>query len=136
MRNDVRIGMFIGIGLVFVGWVLFALYSETPQQRRQRQLAGTPVVSKSAPVLPVSSPQAISKPPVPVVQPAAEESKPAAPKPAQQIHVVQPGQTLSSISSLYYGKADGWQKILDANPDVLQNVSQLRPGMRLKIPPK
>jgi nucleoid-associated protein YgaU len=142
MRKDVRIGMFVGIGLVFVGWVLFALYSETPQQRRQKQLAGTPAVSKSA-SKPASKPSAsvpvtqpAPKPPVPAVLPPTEEPKPTEPKPAQQIHVVEPGQTLSAISTLYYGRADGWQKILEANSDLLQNPSQIRPGMRLKIPPK
>lgn len=128
--------MFVGIGLVFVGWVLFALYSETPQQRRQKQLAGVPAVSKPAPKPSVPATQPAPKPPVPAVQTPAEEPKPAEPKPAQQIHVVEPGQTLSAISTLYYGRADGWQKILEANPDLLQNPSQIRPGMRLKVPPK
>jgi nucleoid-associated protein YgaU len=128
--------MFVGIGLVFVGWVLFALYSETPQQRRQKQMAVEPAVSKPTPKpsVPVTQPE--PKPPVPAVSPPAEQSKPTEPKPAQQIHVVEPGQTLSAISTLYYGRADGWQKILEANPDLLQNPSQIRPGMRLKIPPK
>jgi nucleoid-associated protein YgaU len=131
--------MFVGIGLVFVGWVLFALYSETPQQRRQKQLANEPAVSKPVSKPSVSAPvtQPAPKPPVPIVSPPpAEEPKPTEPKPAQQIHVVEPGQTLSAISTLYYGRADGWQKILDANSDLLQNPSQIRPGMRLKIPPK
>jgi nucleoid-associated protein YgaU len=127
--------MFIGIALVFVGWVMFALYSETPQQRRQKQLANEPSVSKSAPKPSVPVTQPAPKPPIPV-QPSAEEPKPVEPKPAQQIHVVQSGETLSSISTLYYSRADGWQKILEANSDLLQNPSQIRPGMRLKIPAK
>ena len=128
--------MFVGIGLVFIGWVLFALYSETPQQRRQKQLAGVPAVSKSAPKPSVPVTQPAPKPPVPAVEPPTEEPRPTEPKPAQQIHIVEAGQTLSSISTLYYGRADGWQKILEANSDLLQNPSQIRPGMRLKIPPK
>jgi nucleoid-associated protein YgaU len=136
MRKDVKIGMFIGIGLVFIGWVLFALYSETPQQRRQKQLAVEPGVSKPATKPAPKSPAPAAKPTVPVVSTPSEEPKPTESKPAGQVHIVQPGQTLSAISTQYYGRADGWQKILDANPDVLQNASQLRPGMRLKIPPK
>jgi nucleoid-associated protein YgaU len=130
--------MFIGIGLVFVGWVLFALYSETPQQRRQKRLANEPAVSQSMPVspAPASSPQTLPKPPAQPVQPPAEEAAPAEPKPEVQIHIVQPGETLSSIAGLYYGRADDWQKILEANFDLLQNPAQIRPGMRLKIPPK
>jgi len=123
--------MFIGIGLVFVGWVLFALYSETPGQRRQKQLTAAPPVSKSAPKSSAPVTQPAPKLPVEPVGPVPEELKPA-----QQIHVVESGQTLSAISTLYYGRADGWQKILEANPDLLQNPSQIRPGMRLKIPPK
>jgi len=135
--------MFIGIALVFVGWVLFALYSETPQQRRQKQLAGEPAVPKSAPKpsasVPVTQPEPKPSEPVqtpPAEQPKPAESKPARQKPAAQIHVVQTGETLSSIAGLYYGSPADWQKILDANSDILQNPSQIRPGMRLKIPPK
>ena len=49
-------------------------------------------------------------------------------------HTVQSGDTLSGISYQYYGTEHKWQKILDANRDVIIDVKNLRPGMRLIIP--
>ncbi|MHC4086254.1 MAG: LysM peptidoglycan-binding domain-containing protein [Planctomycetota bacterium] len=49
-------------------------------------------------------------------------------------HTVQNGDTLSGISYQYYGAEHKWQKILDANRDVIQNVNHLRLGVRLIIP--
>jgi nucleoid-associated protein YgaU len=50
------------------------------------------------------------------------------------MHVVQPGETLSSISSRYYGTPNLWQKILDANRSALDNPRTLHPGQTLTIP--
>ena len=49
-------------------------------------------------------------------------------------HTVQNGDTLSAISYQYYGSEHKWQKILDANRNVIQNVNNLRLGVRLIIP--
>ncbi len=49
-------------------------------------------------------------------------------------HTVQSGDTLSGISYQYYGSEHKWQKILDANKNVITDVKNLRPGMRLIIP--
>jgi nucleoid-associated protein YgaU len=135
MRKDVKTGMFIGIGLVFVGWVLFALFSDSLQDRRQKQMANELPVS--APAGQLTTTKSAGNPPQ-QKQPVTETPKPV-PAPVQaveKIHVVEAGQTLSSISTLYYGKGDQWNRIIEANSDVLKNPSQLRPGMRLKIPAK
>jgi nucleoid-associated protein YgaU len=132
MRKDVKTGLFIGIGIVFVSWVLFALYSDSLQERRQKQLAGQPAV-------PSAALQQTSQPAETSPQPAGQVVKPTqqpAPAASVQIHVVEAGQTLSSISALYYGSGEQWPKILEANKDILQSPAQLRPGMRLKIPAK
>lgn len=50
------------------------------------------------------------------------------------IHVVQDGQTLSHISRIYYGSPGQWQRIYEANLDVVPNVNRLRPGTELVIP--
>jgi nucleoid-associated protein YgaU len=132
MRNDVRTGMFIGAGLVFVGWVLFALFSDTPQQRRQKQLANepSPTVSQLMPSKKQAEPTLTS------TQNPAVPTRPDTSPAKEKIHIVQPGETLSSISSLYYGTPDNWQKIVQANSDVLRDSAQIRPGMRLKIKEK
>jgi len=50
------------------------------------------------------------------------------------IHYVQKGETLSEISRHYYGSANKWQKIIEANRSTLADPDKLREGMRLVIP--
>ena len=52
----------------------------------------------------------------------------------QKFHIVREGETLSEISHKFYGSANKWQKILDANRDVVEDVSKLKPGTKLIIP--
>lgn len=52
----------------------------------------------------------------------------------KRFHVVQKDQTLSSISRIYYGSPNQWQKIVNANPDLIPNPNKIKPGMKLIIP--
>ncbi|MHC4842880.1 MAG: LysM peptidoglycan-binding domain-containing protein [Planctomycetota bacterium] len=52
----------------------------------------------------------------------------------QRIHVVSQGETLSSISSLYYGTSTKVNKIFEANRDKLKNPNDIMTGMLLVIP--
>ena len=58
----------------------------------------------------------------------AEKIKP------QRFHIIQEGETLSEISRKYYDSARKWQKILEANRDLIDDVSKLKPGTKLIIP--
>jgi nucleoid-associated protein YgaU len=51
-----------------------------------------------------------------------------------RIHIVEEGQTLSGIAYKYYGSANKWRKIFDANRSRLKDANTLVPGMRLTIP--
>jgi TPR repeat protein/nucleoid-associated protein YgaU len=51
-----------------------------------------------------------------------------------RFHTVAEGDSLSRISMRYYGTANRWQEIFQANRDVLQGNSALRIGMQLRIP--
>jgi len=51
-------------------------------------------------------------------------------------YTVQPGDTLSLIARQAYGDAQLWRIIFEANQDILNDPSRLRPGQVLKIPPK
>ncbi len=53
---------------------------------------------------------------------------------SQKIHIVQKGDTLSSISAKYYGSAKQWRKIVAANRDNLPDPNRLIPGVKLIIP--
>ncbi|MCK4283598.1 MAG: LysM peptidoglycan-binding domain-containing protein [Candidatus Brocadiae bacterium] len=73
---------------------------------------------------------------VPAERRVAEEQRRSEPEPLPEIiHVVQKGETLSHISQKYYGTSRSWRVILDANKRVLTDPRQLRPDMKLMIPP-
>ncbi len=52
----------------------------------------------------------------------------------QKFHIVREGETLSEISRKYYDSANKWQKILEANRQIIKDVNKLRPGIKLIIP--
>ncbi len=52
----------------------------------------------------------------------------------QKFHIVREGETLSKISSLYYGSGGKWQKILDSNRNTITDANKIKPGMKLIIP--
>ena len=54
--------------------------------------------------------------------------------PYTQTHVVQSGETLSKIAQQYYGDAALYDKIFQANRDVLKDPNKIFPGQKLKIP--
>ncbi len=60
----------------------------------------------------------------------------AAPRTTQSVeYVVQPGDTLGGIAKTYYNSSALWEVILDANRSLLTRPQDLRPGMKLIIPP-
>ena len=66
--------------------------------------------------------------PKPQPTPAVEE------QPQEVFYEVQPGDTLSGIALKYYGKANEYMKIFDANRDILDNPDLIKPGQKLRIP--
>lgn len=54
--------------------------------------------------------------------------------PEVRTHTVVSGETLSKIAKHYYGNANAWSKIFDANKDKLKNPDLIHPGQVLKIP--
>ena len=52
----------------------------------------------------------------------------------RRFHIVRKGETLSDISYRYYGSANKWKKILEANRFRLKDASKLKPGTKLTIP--
>lgn len=54
--------------------------------------------------------------------------------PAQRIHKVVVGDTLSKIAQTYYGKASDYMKIFEANKDKLKDPDKIFPGQELIIP--
>ncbi|GEM_PF-5006699 len=69
---------------------------------------------------------------------AAPTSAPAATSSGEEkIYVVEAGDTLAVIAQKQYGDSSLWQKIYEANKDVIgNNPDSIQVGMKLKIPPK
>ena len=49
-------------------------------------------------------------------------------------YTVQAGDTLSKISKEFYGDANSYMKIFQANREHLDNPNEIKPGQKLVIP--
>ncbi|WP_207435581.1 LysM peptidoglycan-binding domain-containing protein [Sabulibacter ruber] len=79
------------------------------------------------------APQPAAKP---VAQPAAAAPQPAAApaQPAFDTYTVKSGDSLSKIAKNFYGDAQQWHKIHQANLDKIKNPDLIEVGWQLKIP--
>jgi LysM repeat protein len=66
-------------------------------------------------------------------QQSAHESGPAS---GGQTYTVKAGDTLSKISKQFYGDANSYMDIFNANQDKLNDPNKIFPGQQLVIPPK
>jgi nucleoid-associated protein YgaU len=66
--------------------------------------------------------------------PAGGVGGPAGPASAPRTYTVQKGDTLSKISKQYYGDANQYMKIFDANKDKLKDPDKIQVGQVLNIP--
>lgn len=55
---------------------------------------------------------------------------------ATKIYEVVSGDSLSKIAKREYGNAKEWNRIFEANKDILKDPNKIYPGQKLKIPPK
>lgn len=58
------------------------------------------------------------------------------PEPEAQFHTVVRGDTLSAISKKFYGDANKYNTIFEANKPMLTHPDKIYPGQVLRIPPK
>ena len=79
---------------------------------------------------PVAVPVRAEPPPAPAA--AAVSPAPAA---STSVHVVQPGETLGTISARYYGTPAKWSVLFNANRDRVPDANNVRVGTRLDVPP-
>lgn len=70
--------------------------------------------------------------------PPSARAAPAAPEAASaasaRLHVVRSGDTLSSLAKRYYGDAQRWIDLLEANREQLSGPDDVRVGQKLRIP--
>ncbi len=53
-----------------------------------------------------------------------------------EFHMVAKGDTLSAIAKRYYGNANAYMAIFEANRPMLSHPDKIYPGQNLRIPPK
>jgi len=144
MLKDFKIGMILGLMLVIIATLWLATRpSLNPQARtlHSQNITSLPetssasnnpstieLIPKSAENNQLSIIDNQSKLPDLTVYEQAEKIK------TTKFHIVRKGETLSALSSKYYGSANRWQKILDANRSQVKNANRLKPGTKLFIP--
>ena len=65
-----------------------------------------------------------------------DEMSVATPEDEAQYYTVVKGDTLSKIAKEYYGNANAYPKIFEANKPMLSHPDKIYPGQTLRIPPK
>ncbi|RKY11439.1 MAG: hypothetical protein DRP65_04235 [Planctomycetota bacterium] len=154
MRRDLKTGMLFGASVVIAAVVAMSVWGGQSIESRLRQ--SRTIGGDEPTIVPASAGKQHIEPPPAEPEPveeytiAVEQSdagaavrieavaRPELPKVEEeqdvQIHVVAAGQTLSSISLMYYGSSRQWRRILEANPKIIADENRLLPGMRLVIP--
>src|SRR4051794_10062752 len=127
-----RAGLSIVTVLLFVG-MGFLLYTGnyiTDKKTDSADLTNKPATPPAPPEAPapVPAPMPLAPAPLPIVQ----APTPPAPRRMKRTHVVQSGESLSSISRKYYGTPDYYSKLAEANN--LKSRDRIRVGQVLVLP--
>ncbi|MHC4292973.1 MAG: LysM peptidoglycan-binding domain-containing protein [Planctomycetota bacterium] len=138
MRKDFKTGMLLGLGLAVatVFWLSsqdrFSIQSQALQSAESlaSEQASNNEVRYIAPLPGSQSSSGQGR----ETQNNLSNEEPYIIDTQERIHVVSKGETLSSISSLYYGTSTKVNKIFEANRNKLKNPNVLITGTRLVIP--
>ena len=154
MQKDFKIGLAIGVTLAAAAILWLATLPNLSARARALQAASNITPSPKNPSI---APQAVSSPKPADTETITSDEPRVTPAPSAiegsidtpdtnneprvtsdvtrtRIHIVQKGDTLSSISAKYYGSARQWRKIVLANRDNLPDPNRLTPGSKLIIP--
>lgn len=144
MQKDLKIGMILGLVLVTVTMLwLFAGPGLSPKARvlnlrSNRKTVPPPETSGSTNSSEIDTDREegyqLSTTDNQSQEPEWKKYRQAEKIKTQRFHIIREGETLSEISRTYYDSARKWQKILDANREVIGDVSKLKPGTKIIIP--
>ena len=144
MQKDLKIGMILGLVLVTVTMLWFFAGSNLNPKARilnlrsNREAAAPPKTFGPAQSSEVEIAREENKP-LPATdnqsqEPEWKKYRQEEKIKTQRFHIISDGETLSEISRTYYDSARKWQKILDANKGVIEDVNKLKPGTKIIIP--
>ena len=136
MRKDLKTGMLIGLGLAAVVMAAISLRPSGTVEFRLKQSGGFEAYEPEGEIINAKQEPKKAVKTITIKETPLEPVIASEPEPARNtlIHVVVKGDTLSSISLKYYGDMNQWQKIRDANRELITDVNRLRLGMQLRIP--
>ncbi len=131
MPKDFKIGMLVGLVVVIGAGLWLSMHSSLGARARITGPENTGVGQE-----PIGRPSFAPNRPESRSDEIVTDNEQKQPKDAEtpKYHTVQDGETLSGISYQYYGSENQWQKILDANRNVITDVKNLKLGARLIIP--
>jgi len=89
-----------------------------------------------APATAIPAVPTVQRPPLASPSVLASPSPSAPPAAAGQTYTVRSGDSLSSIAQTFYGDANEWRPIFEANRDLLPSADSLQAGQTLRIPPR
>ncbi len=139
MQNDLKTGMVLGLVLTAGAAIWLSTWPSLSVKSRM-PTPGFATENKRTTPLKSDGPGTQQPPAVPIAEtihpqstaPVSREDTEKVKTPA--IHIVRDGETLSDISYKYYGSAGKWQKILDANRQLIEDANKLKTGSKLTIP--
>ena len=144
MQKDLKIGMLLGTVLVTVVMVwLFTGPSLRPKAARPDPRSNRPPLedtttphnfSTNGLTVQTAEDNQSEPPDSTIYSPGHPTVEQTGKIKTQKFHIIRKGETLSEISHKYYGSANKWQKIFDANRDAIEDVSKLKPGTKIIIP--
>jgi nucleoid-associated protein YgaU len=53
-----------------------------------------------------------------------------------EYYIIQQGDTLSKIAQHFYGNANKYPRIFEANREVIKDANLIFPGQKIRIPPE
>ena len=141
MQKDFKTGLAIGVTLAAGAVLWLATLPNLSAQARALQAASninpspqTSPIASSPVTSPIPPDSEIRNTPAPSAVEGNNEIRNTNDEIRTRIHIVQKGDTLSSISAKYYGSARLWRKIVLANRNNLPDPNRLTPGSKLLIP--
>lgn len=142
MQKDLKIGMVLGLVLAAVAVIWLATRPRlSTKARMQKRLSAAARETPPSPELEnVEARRQTAEQLIPLAVTKSTEDKQRTTNNKQNeqqntiSHLVQRGESLSGISYKYYGSANKWRQIYNANRNVIKNANKLKPGTKLIIP--
>jgi nucleoid-associated protein YgaU len=131
MPKDYKIGLLVGLVLVTGAGLWLSVH---PRLNARARISGTDNAGAEEGVFeqPIFEPN-WAESPVVEIDTRSEQIK-SKNTDTPRYHVVRDGETLSGISEQYYGSENKWREIFEANREIIQEPTTLKPGTKIIIP--